>query len=277
MKEELKGKYDSYIALRKGSRTYTSVFVILFFWLVFAWIPIIGTRLVWLGVLWVVILIILIATVKKIPSPPSIPPENAMFLNLCDTLRNIEFYFEDPKSRIHLTRASRSLYNLSSSIRGIIGRESYSVIVKTINEPLRKLGDNLEKRVLPFIQHSSDQKEIQQAYSSLESLAFIFMEPTTIAQNLPICNQILEEMPEPKFEITKVGMRTHLNKFGRSKIGQLALSLIGGYLLILIGSLVYCSLLNIEFTVYARDNPILIFGVGAAISTLIETILRQKS
>jgi hypothetical protein len=138
------------------------------------------------------------------------------------------------------------------------------------------LSDNLEKRVLPLIQYSNNQKDIQQAYSKLESLALIFIEPTRIAQNLSTCNQILEKIPEPKFETKKVGMRTHLNEFGRSKIGQLTISLIGGYLLILLGSLVYCSLLNIEFAVYARDNPILIFGVGAAVSTLIGTILIRK-
>lgn len=275
MKKELKEKYDTYLALRKGRGAYSFIFLVLLVWLTFTWIPMIIIGLVGLGV-WGVILIILIASLKKIPSPPTIPPENAMFLNLYDTLRNIEFYFKDSESKIHLTRASRSLYNLSSSIRGIMGRESYSVIVKTMNEPLRKLSDNLEKRVLPLIQYSNNQKDIQQAYSKLESLAFIFIEPTTIAQNLSMCNQILEKIPEPKFEITKVGMRTHLNEFGRSKIGQLTISLIGGYLLILLGSLVYCSLLNIEFAVYARDNPILIFGVGAAISTLIETILIRK-
>jgi hypothetical protein len=276
MKEELKEKYDTYLALTKGRRTYNFVFFVLLVWLCIAWFPIMITGLVGLVVVWGVILIILIASLKKIPSPPITPPENAMFLNLYDTLRNIEFYFKDSESKIHLTRASRSLYNLSSSIRGIIGRDIYSVIVKTMNEPLRKLSDNLEKRVLPLIQYSNNQKDIQQAYSKLESLAFIFIEPTTIAQNLSMCNQILEKIPEPKFEITKVGMRTHLNEFGRSKIGQLTISLIGGYLLILLGSLVYCSLLNIEFAVYARDNPILIFGVGATISALIETILIRK-
>jgi len=276
MKEELRRKYESYVALRKGYRTGSFIVFVLLMWFLFGWIPIIITRIVGLVVVWVVILIILIAGLKKIPSSPIIPPENAMFLNLCDTLRNIEFYFEDPESKIHLIRASRSLHNLSSSIRGIMGRESYSVIVKTMNEPLRKLSDNLEKRVLPLFQYSNNQEDIQQAYSNLESLAFIFIEPITIAQNLSLCNQIVEKIPEPKFEITKVGMRTHLSEFGRSKIGQLTISLIGGYLIILLGSLVYCSLLNIEFAVYARDNPILLFGVGAAISTLIGTILIRK-
>jgi len=162
---------------------------------------------------YVVILIVLGAILKITPSPPIEPPENRMFLNLCDILKNIEYYLNDPTSKIHLDRACKNLGKLMSSIKGLTPTSYSMIIKKAIHEPLQRLRSNLEKRILPLIRYPSSQKDVGQAYSTLESLAFIFEEPTTIAQNLSICNEMLEGIPEPKNEIISHGVRDSLSIF----------------------------------------------------------------
>jgi len=213
MKEELRTKYESYLAGKKGRRIHSFLTLVLFAWLFYGWLLmiILGGPL---GVgVYVVILIVLGAIVKITPSPPIEPPENRMFLNLYTILRNIEHYFNDPTSKIHLDRACKNLGKLISSIKGLTPTSYSMIIKKAIHEPLQRLRSNLEKRILPLIRYPSSQKDVQQAYSTLESLAFIFKEPTTIAQNLSICNEMLEGIPESKIEIIPHGFLDRLSIF----------------------------------------------------------------
>lgn len=212
MKEELKRKYESYIALRKERRIYTFVVLALVSSLTIGWVLVIITGLTGLAVL-IVIIIVLIAILRKNPSPPIEPSENRMFLNLCDALRNMEYYFDDTTSNIHLDRARKNLDKLISSIKRLTPTSYSMIIKKAIHEPLQRLRSNLEKRILPLIRYPSSQKDVQQAYSTLQSLAFIFKEPTTIAQNLSICNEMLEGIPESKIEIISHGFSDSLSIF----------------------------------------------------------------
>lgn len=195
MKEELQRKYESYLALRKGRRLSGFLVVLLFASAMFGWIFVIFIGLWGLGV-WAAIVILVLAIVKKIPSSRIEPSENRMFLRICDALRNIEYYFDDPMAVIHLERARKNLDKLISSIRQLTPTTHSMILRKAINDPLQRLANNLERRILPLIDYPRSSKNVQQAYSRLESLAFIFIEPATIAQNLPLCNQMLEELPE---------------------------------------------------------------------------------
>lgn len=278
MKEELKRKYQTYLARRKGRNIHSFLVFLLFVSLFFGWIFIVFIQL-WGLVAWGVIILLLLAILKKTPTPPTEPPENDMFLKLYDTLRNIEFYYEDPQSEIHLTRACKDLRRLLSLIREIIKPGSYSMIVKkAVNEPLERLASNLEKRILPLICYPSNFQKIQEVCSRLESLAFIFAEPMTIPENLSLCNRTIEELPETWVitEGLQSQFKSKLSKFCRTGIGIMTISLIGGFFLILLGSLVYCLFYNLQFATFAHDNPYLIFLGGAGFSTVIGTILTRK-
>lgn len=67
--------------------------------------------------------------------------------------------------------------------------------------------------MLPLIRYPSNPEDVQKAYSRLESLALVFIEPITIAQNLSVCNEILEEIPEPKEIARPHGFRNRLSFF----------------------------------------------------------------
>lgn len=234
MKEELKEKYDSYLASKKGTKVHSFMLLFIISWIIIGWLPLLiifSNNLGAMISIWVVIFFVSLTILKKTPSAPIESPEDSMFLNLCDVLRNIEFYFENPKSAIHLTRASKSLHRFLSLVKRMIREESYSVITRMIDEPLRKLSENLEKKILPLIRYSSSQKDIQQAYTRLESLAFIFIEPATITQNLDICNKLFEDIQEPKIPLIPTFrdrlaniLRTHDNL----RFGLVALTIVIG-------------------------------------------------
>jgi hypothetical protein len=225
MKEELKEKYDSYLASKKGTEVHSFMLFFIVSWIIIDWLPLLiifSNNFGAMISIWVVIFFVSLIILKKTPSAPIESPEDTMFLNLCDVLKNIEFYFENPKSEIHLTRASKSLRRFLSLMKRMIREESYSVITRMIDEPLQKLANNIEKRILPLIRYSSSQKDIQIAYSRLEPLAFMFKEPATIAKSLDICNQLFEDIQEPKIPLIPTFrdrlaniLRTHENlRFG---------------------------------------------------------------
>lgn len=149
-----------------------------------------GLILVWIG----------IKVNKKIPAPPSLSPAEEEFLNVYETLENLDTYlnekveFSKNEAIKKLSKVERRIYEPSST-SGSLWKE----LTKDRDEGLHLLKQNLKERLLPTINQGGIE-ETEKTYPIIEKFAEYLLNPTTLT--VKKLNESISKLPSPHVEVT---------------------------------------------------------------------------
>jgi hypothetical protein len=109
--------------------------------------------------------------------------------------------------------------------------------------------------------HAAQNRELESGH--LEQIASALIKPTL--ESIKSVNDQLWDKYHGK-ELQEFGLKYHVSKFYATTLGKVTVSLVFGYGLIILISLIYCLVVGIDFILFSKENPSIIIMGGAILS-----------